>query len=144
MATQGFVTIEIVRFADDAQPGWVEARLVDAAGHAHVFVEKAPVVSAQPLDRESVYPCEGVIACSVEKSWTDAAGRQLTQIDTATPWEVASQEGLTRFEVLREQLWDEEARGSSDTSRCTRMGLRQPRLQPPQSLDLDGPPVVTP
>lgn len=57
--------LEILRFVDDSQPGWVERRLVDAAAGVHRFVEKAPIVSELPLDRDSGYPRPGMLACTV-------------------------------------------------------------------------------
>jgi hypothetical protein len=59
------VRVEISRYADAAQPGWVECRLVDAFGHEHVFVEKVPAVTEAHLDAASGFPQAGFIACIV-------------------------------------------------------------------------------
>jgi hypothetical protein len=59
------VYVEIVRYTDDHQPGWVECRLTDVAGRAWSFVEKVPVVSAEYLDAGSAYPRPGSVSCSV-------------------------------------------------------------------------------
>jgi hypothetical protein len=40
------VKVEIVRFVDEHQPGFVEVALVDAAGRLHTFVEKVPVAES--------------------------------------------------------------------------------------------------
>jgi hypothetical protein len=88
------VKIQIVRFADDAQPGWVECRLIDVHGRAWSFVEKAPVVSEAPLDATTVYPQPGVIACQV----LDRTGG-VARIDTGQPWDIASVEGQRQFDV---------------------------------------------
>ncbi|MDI1443615.1 hypothetical protein [Polyangium sp. 6x1] len=45
------VEVQIVRFADDAQPGWVECHLLDAHGRRWAFLEKVPVVTTARLDR---------------------------------------------------------------------------------------------
>jgi hypothetical protein len=88
------VKVDIVRYADDSQPGWVECHLTDAIGRRWSFVEKVPVVTAADLDASSVYPQPGVIACEV----VGRAGG-VVRIDTTRPWSVESVEGETRFEV---------------------------------------------
>lgn len=98
------VTIKIVRFADESQPGWVECELSDATGRRHAFLEKIPVVSREELRRESDYPCDGVIACKVVSTWIDAGGHSLTKIDTSHPWSIESKDGVTEFVVRSESL----------------------------------------
>ena len=96
--------LEIVRFVDDSQPGWVECRLVDAAAGVHRFVEKAPIVSELPLDRDSGYPRPGMLACTVVGERVDDAGEAVVVVDTSAPWGVASVDGVERFVVRRSQL----------------------------------------
>jgi hypothetical protein len=98
------VKVNIVRYADDSVPGWVECRLVDALGHEHVFVEKVPVVIMDDLDAASSYPQSGLIACLVLGSSESDDGRRLVHIDTQTPWGVESLAGGSRFDVFPEQL----------------------------------------
>ncbi|MGJ7528336.1 hypothetical protein [Variovorax sp. GB1P17] len=100
------IAIEISRWVDDAQPGWVECKLVDAKGWVHLFVEKGPVVTAEPLGPESSYPRPGSIACEIEAELTDAAGRSLARVSTTRPWDVASSAGESTFVVLASQLVD--------------------------------------
>ena len=88
------VRVTIVRYADDAQPGWVECQLVDAAGRVWTFHEKAPVVSPAALDASSVYPQPGVIACEL----VERVGA-IARVDTARPWGVEAAGGETQFEV---------------------------------------------
>jgi len=80
------VRVEISRYADAAQPGWVECRLVDALGHRHVFVEKHPIVTMAYLDAASGFPQLGFIACIVVGRNKLDDGRQLVRIDTQSPW----------------------------------------------------------
>ncbi len=95
--------IDITGFVDDSQPGWVELRLVDAAGVTHVFIEKVPVVSDLALDRNSRYPQPGVLACTlVERSIGDDGSLRLI-VDTARPWGVSSLDDETRFVVRPDQ-----------------------------------------
>jgi len=98
------VSLEIARFVDDHQPGFVECILVDADGLQHTFVEKIPIVSSGNLGPTTIYPCAGVVQCEVEEEWTDAAGRYLARVNTDIPWHVESTEGVTRFVVLASQV----------------------------------------
>jgi hypothetical protein len=98
------VRVRICRYADAAQPGWVECRLVDALGHEHVFVEKVPVVAWAHLDAASSFPQAGFIACIVVGRNERDDGSQLVRIDTQTPWGIESTAGRSQFDVLSEQL----------------------------------------
>jgi hypothetical protein len=59
------VKVEILRYVDDSQPGFVECRLIDAWGNQHLFLEKVPVVTLENLDVSSTYPQSGIIACQI-------------------------------------------------------------------------------
>ncbi|MEI8383829.1 MAG: hypothetical protein WCJ09_27185 [Planctomycetota bacterium] len=102
------VGIEIRRFVDDSQPGYVECWLTDANGREWSFVEKVPVVTAEDLDAESDYPRPGIIACEVIGREIGTDEREVVVIDTDLPWGVEATTGETRFVVLPEQLqqWD--------------------------------------
>ena len=93
------VAIQVSRFVDEHQPGFVECVLIDAAGKAHVFVEKAPVVSNENLWSRSSYPRPGSIACEVIARWSDENGQALARVNTERPWGVESSEGLAEFVV---------------------------------------------
>ena len=93
------IRVQIVRYADDAQPGWVECQLVDAHGRRWSFIEKVPVVTLADLDPTSGYPQPGVIACEVLERDGEVA-----RIDTARPWGVIAVGGETRFEVATTAL----------------------------------------
>jgi len=49
------VRVELRWYVDDSQPGWVECRLTDAACREWTFVEKVPVVTAEPLDASKTW-----------------------------------------------------------------------------------------
>ena len=97
------VRVDIMRYTDDSQPGWVECYLTDAHGHRWSFVEKVPIVTAAYLDAASNYPQPGVIACEVVERRRDGR-REIMTIDTERPWHVESTTGETRFEVCSEQV----------------------------------------
>ena len=99
------VNVEITRFIDDAQPGWVECKLVDAYGREHVFVEKVSVVSLEDLDAASTYPRSGSIGCEVvERKFID--GVEIVTINSAMPWGIESVDGEEVFCVRSDQLKD--------------------------------------
>ncbi len=98
------IKVQIERFTDPHQPGWVECRLVDAFGVTHLFEEKVPVVTSEALSAESDYPRDGIVACEVLLRRAGPDGREVVTVDTERPWGVASKEGTTRFEVFRDQL----------------------------------------
>jgi hypothetical protein len=101
------IKVRIDRCIDASQyPAVVECTLVDAAGVAHRFVEKAPIVTEADLDARSDYPQPGMIACAVLGARQAAGGRSVLEVDTEQPWHVESAEGLTRFEVDAEQIID--------------------------------------
>ena len=101
------VAVQIVRFTDASQPGWVECVLRDATGRVWTFVEKVPVVTQADLDEHSVYPQPGVIACEIIERRKDERGRMLCTIDTERPWGVPATTGETRFDVCAEQITTE-------------------------------------
>jgi hypothetical protein len=100
------VRVAITRYVDDSQPGWVECRLVDAAGQEWMFLEKIPVVSTADLREDTPFPQAGVIACHIVSRRYDAGGRELVTINMENPWGVESTTGCVSFEVEADQLVD--------------------------------------
>lgn len=98
------LVVQIVRFVDDQQPGWVECVFVDAEERKHTFVDKVPIFSTECLDAFSKYPLWGCAACEVVERWKDAHGKELVRVTTARPDGIESTEGLSEFVVLAAQL----------------------------------------
>jgi hypothetical protein len=98
------VKVEIERFVDANQPGFVECSLVDADGNRHTFIEKIPIVTVENLWIDSDYPTSGAIACVIESSIIDPMKGELCAINTERPWCVESTDGLTRFIVRADQV----------------------------------------
>ena len=73
------ITVTISRFVDEYQPGIVECVLVDALGESHLFVEKVPIVTLEPLMATSSYPCIGAIDCEVQAIWQDETGQNMVE-----------------------------------------------------------------
>lgn len=101
-STRAGVLVTVTRFVDPDQPGWLECALTDAAGRAHFFIEKVPVVTEEDLDESSAYPRSATLACEVLDRRTLADGSERVTIDTARPWGIASIEGVSRFVVAAE------------------------------------------
>ena len=99
-----FIAVQVTRYVDDPFPGWVECIMVDASSQKHLFVEKVPIVTSENLGPESAYPQDAVIACEVEKEWSDEAGRSLALVNTELPSGIESTSGVTKFVVLQAQL----------------------------------------
>jgi hypothetical protein len=59
------LSVQIVRFVDGHQPGWVECEFVDAEGRCHTIVEKIPIVTERDLWLDSEYPTSGTARCEV-------------------------------------------------------------------------------
>lgn len=97
------ILVEIVRYADDSQPGWVECHLNDAHGRLWSFVEKVPMVTEADLNASSTYPQPGIIACEVIERRQDG-GREVVIVNTNLPWSIEATTGETRFEIGTEQL----------------------------------------
>ena len=100
------VRIQVTKFVDDHQPGFVECELVDAHGQHWLFVEKVPVVSPTHLDASSLYPQPGVLACIERSRRPGETGREIVLIDTQQPWGVESVDHQTQFEVFADALME--------------------------------------
>jgi hypothetical protein len=96
------IRVEITRFVDEHQPGFVECCFEDVRGMRHFFIEKVPVLTSAYLDANSIYPVDGVIDCELVEhvNWdTD-----IRTISTRHPWHIESTEGLFVFDVQSNQL----------------------------------------
>lgn len=93
------LSVQIVRFVGNHQPGWVACDLVDAAGRRHVFIDKVPIFTIEPLDVNSDYPKPGIVRCKVLKRWQGEKGLELVRVSTTGPDGVESTEGLCEFTV---------------------------------------------
>jgi hypothetical protein len=100
MVGLGQLAVQIVRFVDDAQPGWVACEFLDAHGRTHTLIDKAPIFTDKMLEATSVYPQLGSVGCEVLARWKDASGRELLRVSTAKPCWITSTEELSEFVVL--------------------------------------------
>ena len=93
-----FISVQIIRFVDTHQPGWVECELVDAEGRRHIIVDKVPVVTTKDLRADSEYPTLGSVPCEILKRYQDGRGRELVCVSTASI-DIESKERLSEFTV---------------------------------------------
>ncbi len=97
------IKVQITRFVDAGQPGFVECQFVDAHNQTWTFIEKLPIVTTVDLWSDSPYPQPGVIDCEVVKRFKDAVG-EIVAVTTEKPWHVESIDGETQFEIRPELL----------------------------------------
>jgi hypothetical protein len=98
------LAVQIVRFVDDAQPGWVACEFADAEGRRHELVDKVPIFSDVMLNETSTYPQPGGARCTILGRWSDVNSRELVRVSTVNPDGIASTEGLAEFVVLFSQV----------------------------------------
>lgn len=98
------IKIEIIEFISNDQPGFVECKFFDAWDKEHRVQEKISVVTEKDLNKSSVYPQDGIIACEVTEIWIDINNRKLFTVTTEKPWGIDSIDGLNKFDLLEWQL----------------------------------------
>lgn len=98
------LVVQIVRFVDDAFPGWVACELEDAKGRRHTLIDKIPIFTDMVLDATNAYPKMGSVRCEILAQWKDASGRELLRVSTVRPDGIASTEDLSEFVVQLSQV----------------------------------------
>lgn len=89
--------------SDEPQPGLVQITMADAHGRQWTFVDKSPVFGFS-LSRETAYPVEVGLACTILSRHIGGNGRGVAVISTEAPWGLASVDGVTRFTIYADQL----------------------------------------
>ena len=98
------LAVQIMRFVDNAQPGWVACEFEDAEGRRHELIDKVPIFSDVMLDETSTYPQAGGARCTILDRWSDVNSRELVRVSTVKPDGIESIEGLSEFVVLSSQV----------------------------------------
>jgi hypothetical protein len=98
------VKAKITKCIDDTSyPAFVECQFVDAHGKIQIFNDKDAIFAKEMLNRNSLYPIDGVIGCEiVERKRID--GCEIIKVDTELPWGIESVKSETIFEVSAEQI----------------------------------------
>jgi hypothetical protein len=90
--------------SDEPFPGLVQVELQDGEGRSWVFADKAAMFDERGiLRRDSIYPIQLDIACTVLKRLHLASGEKLL-ISTASPWGVATENGTFEFLMKPDQV----------------------------------------
>lgn len=95
---------KIVRFVDDAQPGWVACEFEDAEGGRHTLIDKVPIFTDKLLDASSTYLQDRAAPCKILSKWSDARMGDLVRVTTNLPAAIESTEGLSEFIVHASQI----------------------------------------
>ncbi|MES2392135.1 MAG: hypothetical protein V4555_10880 [Acidobacteriota bacterium] len=100
------LSVEIVEFVDDCQPGVVRAEFVDANGKQHSLIDKIYLFTSEFLDASSAYPVPGSARCEILERWRGSDANELVRISIDRPDHIDSTEGLSEFVVGSTQLID--------------------------------------
>jgi hypothetical protein len=98
------LSVQIVRFVDGHQPGWVACEFKDAEGRQHTLIDKVPIFTSEDLKADSAFPKPGRMPCEILGRWRDANGRELVRISTEKPLDNKSAEGLSVFVVSAAEI----------------------------------------
>ena len=96
--------VQIVRFVDGHQPGFVECEFRDAKGELHVIRDKLPVLTTANLWSDSAYPQPGEIRCQVLDRISGSSGDQLVRVTLASPDGIETLDGRSEFLVAESQV----------------------------------------
>jgi len=85
------VRAQAIRWIDDSFPGWIEVKVIDAAGRDHRIVDKVPVLTTLDIRSDTCFPTELWIGAVT----TDTGGEHVT---ARLKW-VDTQEGLNELVI---------------------------------------------
>jgi len=98
--------IEIIEFADNGQPGFVNSIFTDALGQEHKIFDKIPVVTDEYLDENSQYPREGIVGCVIIDENPDKNNPDIVKINIDEPLRISTTNDETLFFVFKNQITD--------------------------------------
>jgi uncharacterized protein YbjT (DUF2867 family) len=101
--------IKIIEFIDDHQPGFVRCSFTDIENKEWFFIEKGPVVSAEYLDADSLYPLDGTIGCRVMKRQSGENNKEICTIVVDETIDDSLEEREYMFDVFSEQITEMKA-----------------------------------
>ena len=85
------VRAQAVRWVDDCFPGWIEVKVIDAAGRDHRIVDKVPILTALDIRSDTSFPTELWIGADATDIDGDHVTARLKWVDT--------QEGLNQLVI---------------------------------------------
>lgn len=104
------VKVQIVRFVEDHQPGFVECELCEADGGIQRFIDKIPMFTSRELWSDSEFPQPGWMRCKVSSRFVDREGLRVARISTVDPDRLESVDGRTDFVVPEANLMEDAGR----------------------------------
>ena len=90
------------RWVDDAFPGWVEVRFVEADDTVVVLTDKTPVFGLDGLTVDTALPAAVELPCEVLRRERDERRRELAVVVLSHG--AMDQEGRNQFRVLADQV----------------------------------------
>ncbi len=90
---------EAVAWVDEAWPGWLRVRLIDAMDRPWHFVDKVPVFFPDSTPPPTL-PAAALIRCRI----VDQSADGTTTVSTAMPDGVEAEDGTTVFRVRVDQV----------------------------------------
>jgi hypothetical protein len=85
------VRAQATRWVNDSFPGWIEVRVIDAAGRDHRIVDKVPVLTTLEIRSDTSFPTELWIRADTTDIDGDHVKARLKWVDT--------QEGLDELVI---------------------------------------------
>jgi hypothetical protein len=85
------VRAQAIRWVDDSFPGWIEVKLIDAAGRDHRIVDKVPILTAVDIRSDTSFPTELWVGADTSEVDGDLVTARLKWVDT--------QEGLNELVI---------------------------------------------
>lgn len=92
----------VTKWIDDAFPGWVEARLVEADGRVAVLTDKVPVFGLDGVTMDTQLPVPVTLACEIVRRERDGHDREVAVV--ALSHGITDQEGRNEFRVNSDQI----------------------------------------
>jgi hypothetical protein len=91
------VRAQAIRWVDDSFPGWIEVKVVDAAGRDHRIVGKVPILTTLDLRSDTSFPTELWIGADTTEIEGDHVTARLKWVDI--------QEGLNELIAAADVGW---------------------------------------
>lgn len=67
-------------------------------------MEKGPIVSANTLTPETLYPQSGQVECQILTEHIDSNNRTVLTIDISFPFAMETEDGQVKFDVFADQV----------------------------------------
>ena len=96
--------VNIIAYADDWQPGWIKCCFGDIHKKEWVIIEKVPAIASSNLDKNSPYPINELIECTVLERSANAAGEKIVTIDLNKPPAFLNRMDRPRSKFFEEQV----------------------------------------